>query len=189
QFSFMRLEGADPVTGVEMVSTGEVACFGDTFEEAFLRSLIASGIRVPREGEPILITVGGEKERVVPIAERLSKAGFNLYATEHTAEALKENGIICQVLRKVSEGGDPNILDYLMEGEIKMVINILSLNDGPFSQQIVEDEYLIRRRAVEFGIPVITNLELADALSRALARRENRRSMKEIALTSPRLEK
>jgi carbamoyl-phosphate synthase large subunit len=169
QFSFMRLEGADPVTGVEMVSTGEVACFGESFEEALLRSLVAAEFRMPREGDHVLFSVGGEKEAAVPVARRMIEAGFRLYATEHTAEAFEAHGVPCEVLRKVREG-DPNILDYLMEGRIGMVVNILSLNNGPISWEIVEDEYLIRRRAVEFGVPVITNLELAEALAGALVR-------------------
>ena len=179
QFSFMRLEGADPVTGVEMVSTGEVACFGESFEEALLKSLIAAEFRMPREGEHVLFTVGGEKEGVVPIAERLVEAGFRLYATENTAETLEGHGVPCEVLRKVREG-DPNILDYIMEGKIKIVVNILSLDNGLISREIVEDEYLIRRRAAEFGVPVITNLELAEALAKALAGLGNGRLIKEV---------
>jgi len=184
QFSFMRLEGADPVTGVEMVSTGEVACFGDSFEEALLKSLLAAEFRMPREGDHILFSVGGEKEGAIPIVRGLVEAGFRLYATEHTAEALEAHGVPCQVLRKVREG-EPNILDYIMEGKIKMVVNILSLNNGLISHEIVEDEYLIRRRAVEFGVPVITNLELADALAKAL-HRLNGGLIKELEHTSKR---
>jgi carbamoyl-phosphate synthase large subunit len=185
QFSFMRLEGADPVTGVEMVSTGEVACFGDSFEEALLKSLVAAEFKMPKKGDHVLFTVGGDKDEVVPIARRLIEAGFSLYATEHTAEAFKARGVPCEGLRKVREG-DPNILDYIMEGRIKMVVNILGLNDGPISREIVEDEYLIRRRAVEFGVPVITNLELAEALARALARLGNGGLIKEVELSSKR---
>jgi carbamoyl-phosphate synthase large subunit len=163
QFSFMRLEGADPVTGVEMVSTGEVACFGRNFEEAFLKALMASGLNIPRRGDAILITVGGEKEHIIPISRKLATDGFKIYATEHTAEALLKNGINCEVLYKVSENKKPNILDYLMNREIKLVINISRLN-GEQGRRIMDDEYLIRRKAVEFGVPVITNLELASVL-------------------------
>jgi carbamoyl-phosphate synthase large subunit len=169
QFSFMRLEGADPVTGVEMVSTGEVACFGNTFEDAFIKALIASGINIPKKGDSILITIGGDKKPVIPIAKKLQRDGFKIFATEHTAIALKENRINCKILYKISEKKQPNIQDYLTDKKIKFVINIPVINNGGNSKQIFDDEYMIRRRAVEFGISIITNLELArtfvDAIS------------------------
>jgi carbamoyl-phosphate synthase large subunit len=167
QFSFMRLEGADPITGVEMVSTGEVACFGENFEEAFLKALIAGGLNLPKKGDPILITVGGHKESIIPIAKKFLEKEFQIYATEHTAEVLIKNDIKCDVLHKVSESKKPNILDYLINQRIKLVINILKL-EGAGSLKALDDDYLIRRKAVEFGIPVITNLELAHALVNAI---------------------
>jgi len=161
QFSFMRLDGADPITGVEMVSTGEVACFENTFGDAFIKALIASGINIPKKGDSILITIGGDKKPIIPLAKKLQKMGFKIFATEHTADALKENKINCKILYKVSEEKQPNIQDYLTNKKIKFVINIPGINNGEDSKQILEDEYLIRRRAVEFGISIITNLELA----------------------------
>lgn len=173
QFSFMRLEGADPVTGVEMVSTGEVACFGESFEDAFLKALVASGQNIPKKGDSILITVGGNKECAVPIAKKLLTQEFQIYATEHTAEALIENGIQCEILHKVSEKKQPNILDYLTDRKIKLVISILRL-EGSSVRKALGDDYIIRRKAVEFGIPVITNLELADALVNAIHGRDQK---------------
>ncbi|MCP8306938.1 MAG: carbamoyl-phosphate synthase (glutamine-hydrolyzing) large subunit [archaeon] len=167
QFSFMRLEGADPITGVEMVSTGEVACFGETFEEAFLKALIAGGLNIPQKGDPILITVGGDKESLISIAKKFFKKEFQIYATEHTAEALIKNDIKCEILHKVSEEKQPNILDYLISRKIKLVINVLKLK-GVKSKKVLDDDYLIRRKAVEFGVPVITNLELTNALINAI---------------------
>ena len=173
QFSFMRLEGADPVTGVEMVSTGEVACFGKTFEESFLKALIAAGMNLPKKKDPILITVGGDKEKIIDLTRRMVGKEFKIYATEHTAEALLKNNIECEVLYKLGEAR-PNILDYITNKEIKLVINIPSLNNNGMSgeklikSKIFDDEYIIRRRAVEFGVPVITNLELAKALDSAM---------------------
>ncbi|MCP8321527.1 MAG: ATP-grasp domain-containing protein, partial [archaeon] len=167
QFSFMRLEGADPITGVEMVSTGEVACFGESFEEAFLKALMAGGLSVPKKGDSILITVGGYKESIISIAKKFLEKEFKIYATEHTAEALIKNDIKCEVLHKVSEGKQPNILDYLINQKIKLVINVLKL-EGASSLKALDDDYTIRRKAVEFGIPVITNLELTDALANAI---------------------
>jgi carbamoyl-phosphate synthase large subunit len=167
QFSFMRLEGADPVTGVEMVSTGEVACQGDTFEEAFLTALMAAGVRVPKQKDPILISTGGNKELIMMLAKKLADMKFKIYATEHTGEALEKNGIKCDVLHKISELEKPNILDYLINKQIKMVINIPKIG-GFQSKQAVDDEYLIRRKSVEFGIPVITNLELAEKFANVM---------------------
>ncbi len=160
QFSFMRLEGADPVTGVEMVSTGEVACFGKTFEEAFLKSLIAAGINIPSSGS-ILITVG-EKSGIIEIARKLS-VRYKLYATQHTAEELRRNNITCEVLHKLNEKRKPNILDYIINRELGLVVNVPSADKKAY-----EDGYLIRRKAVEFGIPVITNMELLEKLSNTI---------------------
>jgi carbamoyl-phosphate synthase large subunit len=166
QFSFMRLEGADPVTGVEMVSTGEVACFGRSFEEALLKAMIAGGTRIPRSGDSILISVGGEKERAVSIAKKIMNNGYRIFATDHTAEALIENGIACEKIYKISEGKKPNVLDYLAERKINFVFN--TTHPNRIVTQAITDGYLIRRKAVEFGVPVITNLELVDSLVNAL---------------------
>ncbi|MBI2075642.1 MAG: carbamoyl-phosphate synthase (glutamine-hydrolyzing) large subunit [Candidatus Aenigmarchaeota archaeon] len=165
QFSFMRLEGADPVTGVEMVSTGEVACFGKTLEEAFVKALISSGLEIPKPGDDILITVS-KKEKIIDNAKILSKR-FKINATEHTAEELVKNGVDCRMLYKVTENRQPNILDYLVEKKLKLVINIINSHA---EEQILEDEYLIRRKAVEYGIPVITNFELFEMLTNAITR-------------------
>jgi carbamoyl-phosphate synthase large subunit len=167
QFSFMRLDGADPVTGVEMVSTGEVACFGQSFDEALTLALRSSGMQIPVNGDSVLITVGGSKESVITIAKKFEKSGLRILSTENTARALTEHGIACKMLYKVSEGRSPNILDYLVNGTIKLVINIPSPLKGE-EDTVMDDEYLIRRKAVEYGVPVITNLELASRLANAL---------------------
>jgi len=166
QFSFMRLEGADPVTGVEMVSTGEVACFGNSFEEAFLKSMIAGGTRVPERGDSILISVGGEKEKAVEIVKKISNNGYKIFATEHTAEALRKNGIDCENIYKISDGKNPNVLHFLVARKLSFVIN--TPHPNKIETQAITDGYLIRRKAVEFGVPIITNLELADSLANAL---------------------
>jgi len=167
QFSFMRLDGADPVSGVEMASTGEVACFGDSFEEAFLNSLVAANVSLPKAGGAVLVSIGKEKWKIVPIVEKLLKNGFKIYATENTGHMLANRGLRCEVLYKVSEDRRPNILDYLMNRDIDMVINIPQAN-GKDTRRIYEDEYLIRRKSIEFGIPVITNLELVEAVVNAI---------------------
>jgi carbamoyl-phosphate synthase large subunit len=177
QFSFMRLSGADPVLGVEMLSTGEVACLGENFADAFSKALQAAEFRIPPKGGSVLITVGGEepKRRVVPLAKAFEEMGFKIYATEHTAEVLKASGInTALVLSKVKESSEnPNILDYLQNQKIDLVINIPMANKNRNYSDVLTDGYIIRRQAVEFNVPVITNLELASALVRVLKQREH----------------
>jgi carbamoyl-phosphate synthase large subunit len=177
QFSFMRLSGADPVLGVEMLSTGEVACLGENFADAFSKALQAAEFRIPPKGGSVLITVGGEepKRRVVPLAKTFEEMGFKIYATEHTAEVLQASGIhTVLVLSKVKESStNPNILDYLQNQKIDLVINIPMANKNRNYSDVLTDGYIIRRQAVEFNVPVITNLELASALVRVLKQREH----------------
>ena len=172
QFSFMRLSGADPVLGVEMVSTGEVACLGENFADAFSKALQSAQFRIPPRGGSVLITVGGDepKRRVVPLAKAFEEMGFKIYATEHTAEALRAAGISnVSVLRKVKEAdANPNILDYLQEHKIDLVINVPKGNKRKSYSDVLTDGYIIRRQAVEFNVPVITNLELAATLVKVL---------------------
>jgi carbamoyl-phosphate synthase large subunit len=174
QFSFTRLDKADPVTGVEMVSTGEVACFGETFQEAFINALIASNFYIPKKDDAILISMGETRKGIIPYARMLARAGYRIFATQHTAEEFSKNGIECRILYKVSEKKKPNIMDYLQNREIRLVINIPSHEGDPASHRILKDEYLIRRKAAEFGIPIVTNLELASALTKALVRHNAR---------------
>jgi carbamoyl-phosphate synthase large subunit len=177
QFSFMRLSGADPVLGVEMLSTGEVACLGESFADAFSKALQSAEFRIPPRGGSVLITVGGEeaKRRVVPLAKAFEEMGFKIYATEHTAEALRAAGIsTVTVLCKVKEAdANPNILDYLQERKIDLVINVPMGNKQKSYSDVLTDGYIIRRQAVEFNVPVITNLELASALVKVLQQKEN----------------
>ena len=172
QFSFMRLTGADPALGVEMLSTGEAACIGENFADALLKALQSVEFEIPKDGSSVLVTVGGEnmKRRVVPLAESLREIGFDIYATEHTADALRRAGIdSITVLHKVKESErKPNIRDYLLEQKIDLVVNIPTTNSHGAEADILEDEYTIRRLAVEFNIPVVTTLELASALVKAL---------------------
>jgi carbamoyl-phosphate synthase large subunit len=174
QFSFMRLSGADPLLGVEMLSTGEVACLGENLADALSKALLSAEFKIPLSNGSVLITVGGEepKKRVAPIACALRDVGFKIYATEHTAEALKNFGLDdLIVLYKVRETKNPNILEYLLKRKIDLVVNIPATNNHVNTEKqadILEDEYVIRRLAVEFNIPVITNLELASALVKML---------------------
>lgn len=170
QFSFMQLDKADPVLSVEMRSTGEVACFGETFYEALMKALEASGLKIPLEGN-VLISAGGMelKRKLLPIAYKLSSLGYNLYATEHTAEFFKEKGIDVRILYKVKEQNrKPNIMDYLREGKLHLIINIPESTTLEKFSEMLEDEYIIRRKAVELNIPVITRLETASAIVEAI---------------------
>lgn len=161
-FSFMRLEKAEPLTGVEMASTGEVACFGDNFREAFIGSLEASGISLPVVGDKILLTVGKEKESALKIARKAHAKGFKIVATTNTFEKIRKGGVQCEEVFKISEVGSPNINDLLENKEIHLVINTPNLVEA--DDTVMSDGYLIRRKTVEFGIPLITNLELASML-------------------------
>jgi carbamoyl-phosphate synthase large subunit len=175
QFSFMRLSGADPVLGVEMLSTGEVACLGENFADAFSKALQSAEFRIPPKGGAVLITVGGEepKRRVVSLAKAFEEMGFQIYATEHTAEVLKASGISdVTVLHKVKEA-TPNIIDYLRDQKIDLVINVPTATKQRTYSDALTDGYEIRRKAVEFNVPVITNLELAAELVKVLQQRDH----------------
>jgi len=163
QFSFMRLEGSDPLTGVEMVSTGEVACFGSSFSEAFLTSLIASGLKMPRGEDSVLMSVGEDKDVAVKIAEKFS-GSYSLVATEGTARAIRASGVSCGEVYKISDGKEPSVLDIIEDGSVGLIINTPS----PGNPQAVSDGYLMRRKAVEYGVPMITNLELANTLANVI---------------------
>ncbi|MBY9019988.1 MAG: carbamoyl-phosphate synthase (glutamine-hydrolyzing) large subunit [Candidatus Lokiarchaeota archaeon] len=171
-FSFMRLDKADPVLGVEMSSTGEVACIGEDFPDALIKSLEAADMNVPIEGGNILISVGGEKlkNEVIPLAKEISKLGFTIFATEDTKNALTRNNIEAVKLYKVHEYGmEPNIMQCLQNGRIDMVINIpMPTTVEQKFKTIMEDEYQIRRMAVDYNIPVIINLQLAKAVIDAI---------------------
>lgn len=157
QFSFSRLKGTDPVLGVEMASTGEVACFGDSVEEALLKSLISAGIKLPERN--ILISLSGRQVRLklLPEVEKLQAMGFQLFGTPTTAEYFKENGINITTLYKIHENKTPNVMDYLMSKKIEFVICMFD----EFIPEKKKDAAVIRQKAVECSIPLITNYHLA----------------------------
>ncbi len=176
QFSFMRLQGADPVLGVEMLSTGEVACIGRTFSEAFIKALLSAENEIPLQNGRALFSVGGAelKEKLIPIARAFTEIGYKIYATEHTAEALVNAGIPVQTVYKIRETQrKPNIKDLLVNREIDLVVNIPQTTTIEKYVEILQDEYEIRRSAVEYNIPVITNIKLAEALAEALLKIRN----------------
>jgi carbamoyl-phosphate synthase large subunit len=163
QFSFLQLTGSDPLLGVEMQSTGEVACFGPTFSDALVKALVATGVRLAPKRGTAFLSVGGPvlKEALLPVARRLRAHGLKITATEDTGAFLAARGFRgVQILHKVSEPDrHPNILEGLDRGEIDLILNVpLSLTQEKF-ERMLEDEYVLRRRAVELGIPLFTSLE------------------------------
>jgi carbamoyl-phosphate synthase large subunit len=167
QFSFTRLEGADPTLGVEMASTGEVGCLGDDFEEAFLKALLSVGYHMPVHN--VLLSTGPveAKAAFLESTKLLDEMGTNLYATHGTAEFLRANGIRSTVLHWPLEGKSPNVVEYLSQGKIDLVINI----PKNYQEQELTNDYLIRRKAVDLAIPLITNIQLAQRFVEALSRK------------------
>jgi carbamoyl-phosphate synthase large subunit len=148
---------------VEMQSTGEVACFGPTFADALVKALVAAGVKlVPKRGRAFLSVGGTElKQAILPAVERLHALGFQLSATEDTAAFLKDRGFErVQVLHKVSEPDrHPNVLEALDNGEIDLMLNVPSSLTQEKLERMLEDEYVLRRRTVELGVPLFTNPE------------------------------
>ncbi len=163
-FSFTRLKGSDPVLGVEMASTGEVACLGDDFDEAFLKSLLSVGFRLPKRS--ILLSTGPieSKADLLGCTKTLKEMGFDLYATGGTANFMKANGIEATMLHWPLDGKEPNVLTYIAEGKIDLVINI----PKNIEEEELDNDYLIRRKAVDFGVPLITNEQIAKRLVEAI---------------------
>jgi len=167
QFSFTRLDGADPALGVEMASTGEVGCLGDDFEEAFLKALLSVGYRMPVEN--VLLSTGPveSKASFLNWAHLLVQMGMKLYATQGTGEFLIMQGMDVTILHWPMEQKTPNVLDYMGEGKIDLVINI----PKNFQAAELTNDYQIRRKAVDLNIPLITNLQLAERFIEALSRK------------------
>ncbi len=164
QFSFNRIKGADPRLRVEMSSTGEVACFGVDLQEAYLKALLATGFKMPKKS--VFFSLGGEKNKLDLLlsAKLLSKLNFKIYATEHTYNFFKKNGVKNIRVYKISERKHPSILDLLRDNEIDLAINI---SEGG-SQKVETDGYLIRRSCIDLGVPLVTNLQAAELLISAI---------------------
>ena len=160
QFSFARLQKADPVLGVDMMSTGEVGCLGDDTNEAVLKSMLSVGYRIPERS--VLLSTGGYKQKVdmLDAAQLLHSKGYTLYATQGTHDMLAENGIPSTlVFWPTDEGKHPQALDLLHERKIDMVVNInKNLTAGELT-----NGYRLRRAAIDLNIPLLTNARLASA--------------------------
>jgi carbamoyl-phosphate synthase (ammonia) len=164
-FSFARLRGSDPVLGVEMASTGEVACFGASTEEAFLKALLSTGFKLPKKN--ILISVQGElQDEFTHCAYQLHELGYQLYATRNTAAVLERNRVPCTVVAYPTDGPsstEPNAIDLIKKDEIGLVINIPT-----HESKRLEDNFQMRRTAVDFGVPLLTNMSLVKMFSHSL---------------------
>ena len=164
QFSFSRIRGADPTLGVEMASTGEVGCFGDNFHEALLKAWISTGHKPPKKG--VLLSLGPvtEKYRFLEHARVLLEMGLKLYATPGTADMMREQGLPVEKAGKASQPMELMGTDLLERGEVDLVINI----PRDWDEKGRPDGYLIRRKATDMGIPLITNMPFAQAIVEAL---------------------
>ncbi|KAJ6589041.1 hypothetical protein B0H19DRAFT_1102680 [Mycena capillaripes] len=177
QFSFSRLSGADPVLGVEMASTGEVACFGHDKYEAYLKALISTGIVPPKKN--ILFSIGSYREKleILPSVQKLSAAGYNIFATSGTADFLTEHNVPCKYLETLGEDNrdkqksEYSLTQHLANNLIDMYINLPSKNHYRRPASYSSKGYHTRRMAVDFAVPLITNIKNAKLLAEALVRR------------------
>ncbi|MBI5388986.1 carbamoyl-phosphate synthase (glutamine-hydrolyzing) large subunit [Candidatus Woesearchaeota archaeon] len=165
QFSFSRLKGADPMPGVEMASTGEVACLGSDLYDAFLKALISTDFVLPQKG--ILLSIGGDKNRfkLLEDVQRLEKLGFTLFATDNTYQFYAQHGIKTTLLYKAQEEIEPNVLTYMQKKKLDLVICM------PEEYFPVEsgDTYIIRRYSVDYSIPLLNNIQLTKLFIEAIA--------------------
>ncbi|AET39975.1 bifunctional carbamoylphosphate synthetase/aspartate transcarbamylase Ecym_5206 [Eremothecium cymbalariae DBVPG len=174
QFSFPRLAGADPVLGVEMASTGEVATFGHSKYEAYLKSLISTGFKLPKKN--ILLSIGSfkEKQEMLPSVKKLYNMGYKLFATAGTADFIVEHGIPVQYLAFLNEGDDEkseySLTQHLANNKIDLYINLPSANRFRRPASYVSNGYRTRRMAVDYSVPLMTNVKCAKLLIEALAR-------------------
>ena len=167
QFSFARLQNADPVLGVDMSSTGEVGCMGDTYEEALLNSLIATGYKIPSKQKGIMLSSGGAKEKasLLDAAHALVKNGYTIYATEGTAKFLNENGATAIAVGWPDQEHEnlPNVMEMISNHQFDLIINI----PKDHTRRELTNGYKIRRGAIDHNIPLITNARLAKAFIEA----------------------
>jgi carbamoyl-phosphate synthase large subunit len=167
QFSFARLQNADPVLGVDMSSTGEVGCLGDSLDEALLNALIATGYRLPKKG--VLISSGGAKGKVdmLEAAQMLVAKGLTVYATRGTARYLNDNNVKATAVawpdEEVSEEAPVQVMDLIANHEIDLIVNVPKNH----SKRELTNGYRIRRAAIDHNIPLMTNVRLAKAFVRA----------------------
>jgi carbamoyl-phosphate synthase large subunit len=166
QFSFSRLAKADPVLGVDMSSTGEVGCIGEGFSEAILKAMFSVGYRIPRKS--ILLSTGPAKSKAdfLSSAKALHERGYKLYATRGTQQFLQNAGVEAEVAYWPDENQSPNTIDLIKSREVDLVINI----PKDLSPTELNNDYSIRRSAVDFNVPLLTNARVASAFILAFCR-------------------
>ena len=166
QFSFSRLSKADPILGVDMASTGEVGCIGDDYYEAILKSMLAVGFKIPQKG--VLISSGTMRDKIelLKSSQWLADHKFEIYATKGSHSFLSENGIASTQVNWPDVDEYPNALDLIREKKIDLVINI----PKNLSSEELSNDYTIRRAAVDFNIPLISNARLASAFIYSIGR-------------------
>ncbi|KAF8948128.1 hypothetical protein BGZ47_006386 [Haplosporangium gracile] len=175
QFSFSRLSGADPILGVEMASTGEVACFGKDKYDAYIKALVSTGFTLPKKN--VLLSIGSFKEKMemLPAVKRLRALGYNLFATAGTADFMSEHGVPVKYLEALEDDNDSQKSEYslnqhLANNLIDLYINLPSKNRYRRPASYVSKGYRTRRMAVDFSVPLITNVKCAKLFVEALAR-------------------
>ena len=163
QFSFARLQNADPVLGVDMSSTGEVGCLGDSLNEALLNALIATGYKLPKQS--VLISSGAAKGKVSLLepAQQLVKKGFKVYATPGTARFFNENGVEATAVCWPDENGENNVMDMIADHKFDLIVNVPKNH----TKRELTNGYKIRRGAIDHNIPLMTNVRLAKAFIEA----------------------
>ncbi|MCB2219056.1 MAG: carbamoyl-phosphate synthase (glutamine-hydrolyzing) large subunit [Bacteroidetes bacterium] len=166
QFSFSRLSKADPILGVDMASTGEVGCIGDDYYDAVLKAMLSVGYRIPKQNVMISSGPMRDKLELLNSARRLTEIGIHLFATKGSHEFLAANGIPSTMLHWPDEGVKPNVLDYIRNKQFDLVVNIpKNLTQGELA-----NDYTIRRSAIDYNIPLVTNARLASAFIFAFTR-------------------
>ncbi len=180
QFSFARLQNADPVLGVDMSSTGEVGCMGDSYEEALLNSMIATGYKIPSKDKAIMISSGETKEKVAMLdaARALVRNGYTIYASEGTAKFLNDNGAPATAVAWPDEENSdkPNVMQMIADHKFDLIVNIPKNH----SKRELTNGYRIRRGAIDHNIPLITNARLASAFIEAFCEK----SLKDLQIKS-----
>jgi len=164
-FSFTRLKGSDPVLGVEMSSTGEVACLGDDFNEAFLKSVLSTNFHIPEKG--VLLSTGSMKEKAVLLDDIrvLHERGLKLYGTPASADFYSANGIPVERVERTWDNQVDGAFSLVTEGKVDLVINIPKKDAR---EEMLDNDYLIRRKSVDLNIPLITNLQIAERFIKSL---------------------
>jgi carbamoyl-phosphate synthase large subunit len=166
QFSFSRLQKADPVLGVDMSSTGEVGCIGEDYYDAILKAMLSVGYKIPKKN--ILLSTGPIKDKVhlLEACHLLDNQGYEIFATPGTGDFLRGNGIPNTILHWPDEKINPNVTEYIRNGLIDLVINI----PKNLTQGELKNDYTIRRNSIDFNVPLITNARLAAAFITAFCK-------------------